>query len=179
MCSKLDPHWWDLCVCSVDAPPPSGEIIYLPDETNDEYYESESASDLDIALAKFDPSSESNSSSDSDTDANLGGCEPPDYDFSLYMLSFSKKTSIEKQLADIDLQLSFVPAFEYILRRDLKDEKKKLLSLLEKSTKGKEKEDSPSDALTLYNPANIYRNYLDENDSRQSYRRDKEKMPSL
>ena len=57
MCSKLDPHWWDLCVCSADAPPPSGEIIYLPDETDDEYSESESASDLDIALAKFDPSS--------------------------------------------------------------------------------------------------------------------------
>ena len=109
----------------------------------------------------------------------LVGCEPLDYDFSLYMLSFSKKTSIEKQLADIDMQLSSVPAFEYILRRDLKEEKKKLSSLLEKSTKGKEKAYSPSDTVTLYNPADIYRNYPDEHDSRQSYRRDKEKMLRL
>ena len=80
------------------------------------------------------------------------------------MLSFNKNTSIEKKLADVDLQLSFVPAFKYILRRDLKEEKNKLLSLLEKSTKGKEKVDSPLDTFTLYNPADIYRNYSDEHD---------------
>ena len=85
-----------------------------------------------LLLQKFDPSFESNSSSHSDTDANLGGCETPDYDFSLYIISFSKKTSIEKKFADIDLQLSSIPAFEYILTRDLKEEKRKLLSLLEK-----------------------------------------------
>ena len=101
------------------------------------------------------------------------------FEFSLYMLSFNKNTSIEKKLADVDLQLSFVPAFKYILRRDLKEEKMKLLSLLEKSTKGKEKADSPSNALTLYNPIDICKNYPNEHDSRQSYRRDKENMPRL
>ena len=92
------------------------------------------------------------------------------------MFSFSQKASIEKQLADIDLQLSSVLAFQYILRRDLKEEKKKLLSLLERTSKGKGKADPPSDVPVHYNPADIYRNYPDEHESRQSYRRDKENM---
>ena len=103
-------------------------ILFLDDLENED---SEPASDSNVALDKFDPSTDSDSSSDSASDANLGGCEPPDFDFSLYMFSFSQKASIEKQLADIDLQLSSVPAFQYILRRDLKEEKKKLLNLLE------------------------------------------------
>ena len=101
------------------------------------------------------------------------------FEFSLYMLSFNKKMSIEKHLENVYLQLSSVPAFEYILRRDLKEEKRRLLSLLEKSTKGKEKVYPPFEALTLYNSADIYRNYPDEHESRQSYRRDKEKMLRL
>ena len=177
MCSKLDPHWWDLCVCSANTPPPSRELILLPD--NSENDDSESASYSDVALAKFDPSSESDFNSDSTSDANLGGCEPPNFDFSLYMLSFSQKASIEKQLADIDLQLSSFPAFQYILRRDLKEEKKKLLSLLEQTSKGKWKADPPSKVPILYNPVDIYKNYPDQHGSRQSYRRDKEKMLRL
>ena len=108
-----------------------------------------------------------------------GGCEPPDFDFSLYMFSFSQKASIEKQLADIDLQLSSVPAFQYILRRDLKEEKKKLLSLLEQTSKEKGKIDPASDVPLLYNPTDIYKNYPDEHESRESYRRDKKKMLRL
>ena len=132
------------------------------------------ASDSDVALDKFDPLSDSDSSSDSALDPNLGGCEPPDFDFSWYMFSFSQKSSIEKQLDDIDLQLSSVPAFQYILRRDLKEEKNKLLSLLEWTSKGKGKIHSPSDVYVLYNPADHYQNHPNEHDSRQSYRRDKE-----
>ena len=95
------------------------------------------------------------------------------------MFPFSQQAFIEKQLADIDLQLSFVPAFQYILRRDLKEEKKKLLSLLERTNKGKGKVDPPLDIPIHYNPADIYRNYHDEHESRQGYRRDKEKMLRL
>ena len=95
------------------------------------------------------------------------------------MFSFSQKASIEKQLADIDLQLSSIPAFQYILRRDLKEEKNKLLSLLERTSKEKGKTDSPSNIPVHYNPADLYRNYPDEHESRQSYRRDKEKMIRL
>ena len=65
------------------------------------------------------------------------------------------------------------------MRRDLKDEKKKLLSLLERTSKGKGKIDPPSNVPVLYNPADIYKNYPDEHESRQSYRRDKEKMLGL
>ena len=156
MCSKLDPHWWDICVCFGDTPPPSGEIIlFLNDSKNED---SEPTSDSDVALDKFDPSFDLYSSSNSALDANLGGCEPPDFDFSLYTFSFSQKASIEKKLVDIDLWLSYVPAFQYILRRDLKEEKKKLLSLCERTSKGKGKIDSPSDVPVLYNPTDIYKN---------------------
>ena len=65
------------------------------------------------------------------------------------------------------------------MRRDLKEEKKKLLSLLERTNKGKGKADLPSDIPVHYNPADLYRNYPDEHESRQSYRRDKEKMLRL
>ena len=109
MCSKLDSNWWDLCVCSGDTPPPFGEVIILLDYSKND--DSEPALDSDVALDKFDPSSDSDSSSDSSLDANLGGCEPHVFYFSLYMFSFIQQASIEKQLADIDLQLSAIPAF--------------------------------------------------------------------
>ena len=47
------------------------------------------------------------------------------------MFSVNMPQNIEKQIAAIDLQLSETPAFEYMLRTSLKDEKKKLLKMLE------------------------------------------------
>ena len=64
------------------------------------------------------------------------------------------------------MQLSSIPAFQYILRRDFREEKKKLLSLLERTSKGKGKSDPPSDVPILYNLADIYKNYPDDHESR-------------
>ena len=61
-----------------------------------------------------------------------------DFDFSLYMFSLNKPQNIEKQITSIDVQLSKTPAFEYMLRASLKDEKKKLLKMMEQE-KGKGK----------------------------------------
>ena len=73
--------------------------------------DSESDNDKD-ALQKFDSPS---SSLKSDSEPNLGGFEPPEFDFSLYMFSVNTPQNIEKQIAAIDLQLSETPAFEYML----------------------------------------------------------------
>ena len=101
------------------------------------------------------------SSSESDSEPNLGGFKPPKYDFSLYMFSMNTPQNIEKQIAAIYLQLSETPAFEYMLRASLKDEKKKLLKMLEQD-KGKGKVNPAQ-----YNPAELYRSYLDGHENRQ------------
>ena len=51
LCSNLDPHLWDLCVYSEDTPPPSGEIILFPDDSENE--DSEPISDSYVALDMF------------------------------------------------------------------------------------------------------------------------------
>lgn len=158
---QVDPAWWALYFCEQDQYP-SGEIMFLPN-------------DSDIHLNKFAPSDSDSSSSDSDStsESNLGGCEgPPDFDFSCYMFSSSTKPSPQQRLAAIDQQLSKILVFEYILRGELKEEKKKLLSLL----KGKEKQSeegklSPSHHPTFYNPA--------EHEDRQKFRKDKENLLCL
>ena len=106
----------------------------MPSDASTASDDSESNND-NAALKKFASYS---SSSESDSEPNLGGFEPPEYDFSLSMFSLNKPQNIEKQIADIDLQLSETTAFEYKLRASLKDEKKKLLKMLEQD-KGKGK----------------------------------------
>ena len=168
-CEQLDPRWWDL---HSDSESPSGEIIFLPSDASSASEDSESNNDK-VVLQKFAPSS---SSSDSDSEPNLGGFEPPEYDFSLYMFSMNKPQNIEKQIAAIDMQLSETPAFEYMLRASLKEENKKLLKLLEQDKgKGKVSFVTPS----LYNPIELYKIYLDGHESRQCYRVDKEQMLRL
>ena len=106
----------------------------MPSDASTATDDSESDND-NAALKKFASYS---SSSESDSKPNFGGFEPPEYDFSLSMFSLNKPQNIEKQIADIDLQLSETPAFENKLRASLKDEKKKFLKMLEQD-KGKGK----------------------------------------
>ena len=156
---SIDPQWWDL---PTPDESPTGEVLFLPSDGSDD--SSDSESDLDppdhAALQKFDPSS---SSLESDSAPNLGGFEPPDFDFSLYMFSLSKPQNIEKRIAAIDLQLSETPAFEYLLRASLKEEKKQLLKQIEQD-KGKAKVSVVTPAI--YNPVELYKGYPDGHDSR-------------
>ena len=75
-CEQLDPRWWDL---HSDSESPSSKVIFLPFDVSSEseYFELEDDKD---SLQKISPTS---SSSDSDAEPNLGGFEPPYYDFSL------------------------------------------------------------------------------------------------
>ena len=146
-CEQLDPRWWDL---HSDGESPSSEVIFLPSDASSVSEDSESENDK-AALQKLAPSS---SSSDSDSEPKLGGFEPPDYDFSLYMFSANKPQNIEKQIAAIDMQLSETPTFEYMLRASLKEEKKQLLKKLEQD-KGKGIVSHVTPAL--YNPIELYK----------------------
>ena len=74
------------------------------------------------------------------------------------------------------MQLSETPAFEYLLRASLKDEKKQLLKQLEQN-KGKGKVSIVTPAI--YNPVDLYKGYPDGHENRQSYRMDKEQMLRL
>ena len=95
---QLDPRWWDL---PSDDEMPSGKVIFLQSDASSASEDSEF--DIEKAtLQKFAPSS---SSSDSDSAPNLGGFEPPDYDFSLYMFSLNKPQNIKKQIVAINMQL--------------------------------------------------------------------------
>ena len=152
-----------------DTESPSGEIIFLPSDASTASDDSKSDNDI-AALKKFASYS---SSSESDSEPNLGGFEPPEYDFSLYMFSVNTPQNIEKQIAAIDLQLSETLAFEYMLRASLKDDKKKLLKMLEQD-KGKGKVSFVTPAQ--YNLDELYRSYPDGHERRQCCRRDKEQM---
>ena len=115
-CDSIQPQWWKYLPSDE---PPTGEFLYLPFDS--EF--SNSGSDDRLALNKFGPSSASKSSFASDSDPgspafevpNLGGCnmpnspdsphasissvhtyQPPEFDFSLYMLSFPKQMDLEK-----------------------------------------------------------------------------------
>ena len=110
-CASVQPQWWRYHSSST---PPTGEFVYLPED-----FDSDSASTIDSddppELHKFGPASASSSdlsdsASDSDTSEvpNLGGCNlpssprsivssssvhtfhPPEFNFSLYMLSFQQ-----------------------------------------------------------------------------------------
>ena len=90
-CEQLDPRWWDL---HSDGESPSGEVIFLPSDASSASEDSELENDK-AALQKFAPPS---SSSESESKPNLGGFEPPEYDFSLYMFSVNKPLNIEKKI---------------------------------------------------------------------------------
>ena len=89
------------------------------------------------------------------------------------MFSLTKPQSLEKQIAAIDLQLLETPAFEYMLRASLKEEKKQLLRQLEQD-KGKIKVSSVTPVT--YNPADVYKGYPDGYKNRKAYKIDKEHM---
>ena len=71
------------------------------------------------------------------------------------------------------MQLSETPAFEYLLRASLKEEKKQLFEQLEQD-KGKGKVSHVTPAM--YNPVELYKGYPDGHESRQSYKVEKEHM---
>jgi len=81
--------------------------------------------------------------------------QPPEFNFSLYMLSFSKQLDLEKELAAIELALANTQPFQYQLRGQLRDEKDKLLEQL----KGKKKVDEQPQQKTVsfHEPATVYR----------------------
>ena len=62
------------------------EVIFLPSDASTAFNDFESDND-NAALKKFASYS---SSSESDSEPNLGGFEPPEYDFSLSMFSVNK-----------------------------------------------------------------------------------------
>ena len=110
----LDPAQWDLAWCAV-GDYPEGEVVFLLEEGD--------SSDSDPASDKFAPNSFDSSSFNSDEEANLGGCSGPP-DFSFYMFSFNPpKVSSEFKIAEIDKELSETLVYQYMKRKDLKDEK--------------------------------------------------------
>ena len=116
-------------------------------------------------MNKFDPSS---SSSESESEPNLGGYEVPEFEFSLQMFRLSSQQDIEKKIAAIDLHLSKLQAYRYQERGYLEEEKKILLQELE-SNKGKQKVEY-SKSIS-YNPADLYKDYQGDHESRQQFRK--------
>ena len=123
---EWDPSWWDIAWCTV-GDYPEGEIVFLPKEGD--------SFDSDPVLDKFAPDSFENSSSDSDEDANLGGCSsPPDFNF--YMFSSNPpKVSSEFRIPEIDKEFLEDPLHQYMKRKYLKDEKRKLLTRIKSKEK--------------------------------------------
>ena len=66
-------------------------------------------------------------SSPSSVHSSVKTFQPPEFNFSLYMLYFAKKLDLEKQIAAIDLALAESQPFQYQLRGQLKAEKDMLL----------------------------------------------------
>ena len=171
----LDPAWWDLTWCAV-GDYPEGEIVFLPEEGD--------SSDFDPALDKFAPNSSNSSSSYFDEEANLGGCSGPP-NFSFYMFSFNPpKVSSEFRIVEIDKEFFESPVYQYMKRKDLKDETIKLLTrrkAKEKVSEEKEKSVSPeiSKSPALYQPADLYKGYPDHHEDRQKFRKDKENLLRL
>ena len=117
----LDPSW-----CATEDYR-EGEIFFLPKEGD--------SFDYDPVLDKFSPDSSESSSFDFDEDTNLGGCSGPP-DFSFYMFSSNPpKVSLEFRIAEIDKELFETPVHQYIRRKDLKDEKRKLLTRIKSKEK--------------------------------------------
>ena len=192
-CASVQPQWWRY---SSSSKPPTGEFVYLPDDSDSEFHSASDSEDLP-ELNKFGPSSASSSDlsdSASDTDAsevpNLGGCnlpssphssisssvhtfQPPEFNFSLYMLSFPQQHyDLEKQIAAIDLAFAETQPYQYQRREQLRTEKELLLEQL----KGKKKLlDNPSNppvskVVSFHEPATVYKAYPDKHESRQQYR---------
>ena len=89
-CDNLDSRW---CDHPEEHEEPSGEYLYLPDDTD-----SDSPSDSNVSLHpelnKFAPYSES---VDSESEANLGGFQVPNFDFSLNMFNVFMLSSLARQ----------------------------------------------------------------------------------
>lgn len=120
---ELDPAWWDLACCEEDQYP-DGEVVFLSDEGDTD------SEEMNPGLNKFDPSVPSDSSSsDTDEDANLGGVTDWPPEFCIYMFSVVK-VSPQIRIVEIDENLSETPAYQYVLRKELKEEKNKLLDQL-------------------------------------------------
>ena len=90
------------------------------------------------------------------------------------MFSLNRAQAIGKRLVALDLQLIATQPYQYQLRAALREEKSRLLEELEQ-TKGKEKV-SFSPPPAFYKPADIYKDYPEGHEDRQSFRSDQERM---
>ena len=128
-CDNLDSRWWDHPEADEQ---PSGEYIYLPDDS-----ESDSPSDSDVSvqpeLNKFAPYP---SSSDSELEANLGGFQVPDFDFSLNMFNVfmfsspARQQELEKKIVAYNLRLSELEPYQFPERSYLSEKNKTIPSKL-------------------------------------------------
>ena len=98
--------------------------------------------------------------------------QPPEFDFSLYMLSFPKHYDLEKQIAAIDLAFAKTHPYQYQLREKIRTEKALLLEQLKGKQKVSEtpREELPHKVVSFHEPATIYKAYPDKHESKQQYR---------
>ena len=101
------------------------------------------------------------------------------------MFSFNPpKVSSEFRIAEIDKELFETPVYQYMKRQDLKDERRNLLTRRKAKEKvSEEKEQSVSPEISknpaFYQPANLYKGYLDHPEDRQKFSKDKENLIRL
>jgi hypothetical protein len=97
----------------------------------------------------------------------------------MFSVQKKKDENMQQRLADIDKELSEIPIYQYVLRQDLKDEKKNILEQL-KEKYVKEEESHPlKKNLVAYNPTELYKEYHDQHKDRQLFRQDKSRMLRL
>ena len=87
--------------------------------------------------------------------------------FGINMFSSKSQQEIEKDIAAIDLRISELEPYQFQERGNLRERKKQLLTQLE-LYKGKQK--MSYEASVSYSPAELYKNYPEGHQARQSFR---------